>query len=342
MMDFNEVKIRFAITAAEGSLRRAAEALCVRRTEPMEFAVRTPDMLEFIQDVRDPYADDSQAILGDAIEAGSPWAIKYTLKTIGAKRGYGNEKAANKEPAAENRESELGNERSSQFPADYSPLAANDPLWPVQRALEETKGHVTRAATAQQTTRVRLKKLIAGSPALQMVLYQERESLADFAETALRQAVMAKKPWAIVFTLSTLCRDAGFGPQSKRARSSKSRLPNPEPSPVPETGAQRSRPGDLDSRVPNSAPAQTQTGKNHESEFKIGAGRVIRPEQPQPILVGAAAKQHNGTPALGKLSDVAAQLSGKMPPIAASTVKPARNARCPCASGRKFKRCCGA
>jgi hypothetical protein len=348
-LEFNELKIHFAINAAEGSLGLAAKALGVPRTELMEIAVRTPDMLDFIRDVREQNADNCQETLGDAVEAGAPWAIKYTLRTLGANRGYGNPEAGNREPGIENRESGARNKEpgieDQRLPLPAAAnwrLAPTDPLVPAVKALEEAKGHVTRAATALGKTRAALQKLIAESPALQMAIFQEREALVDRAESALRKAIHAKRPWAIIFTLSTIRRDAGFGRQSKRANSSKSRLPNPQASPVPEIGAHHSNTANFDSRVPNSMPAQAQPARNQEPGIEIERNGVSVPKQPQPIVIGAAAGANNGAPAPDNLADVAANLSGRMAPIGNGTPECARNAPCPCASGRKFKRCCGA
>jgi hypothetical protein len=232
-LEFNELKIRFAINGAEGDLALAATALHIPRAELVEIATRAPDILDFIRDVREQNADNCQETLGDAVEAGAPWVIKYTLRTIGANRGYGNQGAGNREQGAGNKEP--GNEAG--LPLSAAPnwrLDPTDPLVPAKNALEEAKGHVTRAATALGKTRTDLQKLIAESPALQMEIFQQRETLVDHAESALRKAIQAKRPWAIIFTLSTIRRDAGFGRQPKRTNGSKLRLANPEPSLVPE------------------------------------------------------------------------------------------------------------
>jgi hypothetical protein len=195
-LEFNEVKIRYAINAAEGCLGLAAKALGVPRTELMEIVIRTPDMLDFVRDVREQNADNCQEFLGDSVEAGAPWAIKYTLRALGANRGYGNQGAGNREPDVENKEPEAGNkEPGSEDQPHPVPVAANwrlapnDPLVPAVKAIEEARGHVTRAAATLGKTRSALQILIAESPVLQMAVFQERESLVDQAEFALRKAV---------------------------------------------------------------------------------------------------------------------------------------------------------
>ncbi len=360
--EFNEFKIRFAINGAEGSLGRAAEALGIARDELMEIVVRTPDMLDFVRDVREQHADNSQAFLGESVEAGAPWAIKYALRTLGANRGYGNPRAGNRAPQIENREA--GAENKEPAGADLTPrpplrsgegedeppprpavsncrLSPDDPLVPVLKALEHAKGHVTWAATALRKTRSAVQKLIAGSPALQMALFQQRESLVDHAEWTLHKAVQAKRPWAIIFTLSTLRRDAGYGRQTKRTNSSKQQMLNSQQSPEREFGAQRSNKANSDSGVQNSTPAPAHPPRNEEPGIDLERNGVNSPKLPQPILIGAAAGA-NGTPAPYDLAGVAAELSGRTSPIANGAPQCARNAPCPCASGRKFKRCCGA
>jgi SEC-C motif len=145
-----------------------------------------------------------------------------------------------------------------------------------------------------------------------------------------------------MFTLNTIRRDAGFGRQSKRTNSSKLRLPNPQRSPVPEIGAQRSNTANFESQMPNSMPAQTQPAKNQAPGIEIERNGINMPKRPQPTLIGAAAGANNGVPAPGDLADGAAKLSGRMSPIVNGAPECARNAQCPCASGRKYKRCCGA
>jgi len=327
--EFSEFKIRFAIRGAGGNIGRAAMALGIARTELMEIVIQTPDMADFVRDVREQNGDICQEILGEFVEADAPWAIKYTLRTLGANRGYGNPGAGNRLPGAENTEAAASNCR----------LNPDDPLIPVVKALHDAKGHVTRAASTIGKSRSALQRLIAESPALQMSIFQEREALVDHAETALRKAIDARRPWAVMFTLSTLRRDAGFGRPAKRTNSAKPQLANPQQSPAPEFGAERSSTVNFESNVQDSASATAYPVRNEEPGIEIERNELIAPKQPQPILIGAAAGA-NGAPAPYDLAGVAAKLSGT--PIANRSPQCARNAPCPCASGLKYKRCCGA
>jgi hypothetical protein len=88
MSNLIEPSVREAIATAQGSLTAAAKLLHIRRNELMEFVARQPDVREFVLNVRAELADKCQTALGAAIDAGTPWAIKYTLKKFGADRGY--------------------------------------------------------------------------------------------------------------------------------------------------------------------------------------------------------------------------------------------------------------
>jgi len=315
MIELNEAKVRFVIATAEGSLRAAAELLRVQRIELTGYVAQRPDLQEFIQDVREEIADDSQAYLGEAVEAGLPWAIKYTLTKLGASRGYAAQRVVK--------------EQISLHPTP-------DSLLPIKIALEQARGHVTYAARTLGKTRADVKKLIADSPALQMVLFQERESLADHAETALHHAVRAKKPWAIMFTLSTLRRDHGYGRPSKRAASSSEfRVPSSASPQVPDAGDQQSGTGSSKCRVPSSASPQA-------SRAEKAPDSPNTPNHAQRILIGAPAERGKEEPAPDILSQVVARLSRKKLPIPTRRANVARNAPCPCNSGLKYKRCCGA
>jgi len=274
----------------------AAFALEMPRDELMEMVVRRPDLIEFIHDIRQETADDGQASIREAVNAEAPWALKYALRTLGANRGYGNQPVESMEMEVCNRESHL-------FSLNWR-LAPDDPLVPMQKALLEAKGHVTQTAYALGKKRSELQKMIDASPALQMTLFQERETLVDIAESGLNKAVKERKPWALMFKLNTIRRNAGFGRPRKR------------------------RQGGMETALP-----QVEKANDQEPSAAI---------EPQPILIDAPAHANDGQPAPGVIADIAAKLTGEARPVANGFSNCARNAPCPCASGRKFKRCCGA
>jgi hypothetical protein len=91
MLTLIKPNVRKAILAAQGGLTAAdtaATLLGIRRAELVDYLAQRPCLHEFVQNVREELADDSQAALGAALDSSAPWAVKYTLKTIGAHRGY--------------------------------------------------------------------------------------------------------------------------------------------------------------------------------------------------------------------------------------------------------------
>jgi hypothetical protein len=87
--DLIEANVYAAILEGEGSLRAAADVLQVSRLQVAQFIEGKPTLLQFVENCREEIADDSQIELGEAVDKGAPWSIRYTLKTAGAKRGYG-------------------------------------------------------------------------------------------------------------------------------------------------------------------------------------------------------------------------------------------------------------
>jgi preprotein translocase subunit SecA len=64
------------------------------------------------------------------------------------------------------------------------------------------------------------------------------------------------------------------------------------------------------------------------------AGKVLR--QKAQVNIGGA-----GLP-LGEMSNIAAMLRGRSASSSVTNQKVGRNEPCPCGSGKKFKKCCGA
>lgn len=77
-------------------------------------------------------------------------------------------------------------------------------------ALNQTNGLVSLAAKrlqcSPQTIYSRAKKV----QAVQLAIDEARDELVDYAELALRSAVIAKEPWAVQFTLKTLGKHRGY------------------------------------------------------------------------------------------------------------------------------------
>lgn len=78
------------------------------------------------------------------------------------------------------------------------------------QALRDTNGLVSLAAKklgcVPQTIYNRAKK----SQTIQQAIDESREELVDYAELALRSALLSKEPWAVQFTLKTLGKSRGY------------------------------------------------------------------------------------------------------------------------------------
>jgi DNA-binding protein Fis len=336
MSNLIELNVRKAIYAARGSVTIAAEMLCIQRAELTKHVAERPHLQEFVFNLREEVADDCQAELGEAVDAGWPWAVKYTLKSIGANRGYV-EGAARSQfaPVAQpaitaNPDSTSDNDNASQKEKEAQ-LLANLPEVVVADALETAKGHVARAANALGVPRAYVRKVIELRPNLQEVLFQEREKLVDRAEDVLREAVRAKKPWAIMFVLDTRGRNRGFGrpaKPSRRARPLATALPAP-------TG-----PSSNESAAAGPEPLNQIEGRVESSRHADATGATENRPAHQPASPLKSPAAPNKKPLSEVLNRIGAELASKQP-ITAGPEPVARNAPCPCNSGMKFKRCCG-
>jgi len=79
----------------------------------------------------------------------------------------------------------------------------------IEDAIRKSAGNVTYAAKALGVGRTALHARIANSPQLQQVLREERESLVDMAESALRAEVLDRNMTAVIWTLKA-------SPEAKR------------------------------------------------------------------------------------------------------------------------------
>jgi hypothetical protein len=78
----------FAVRATLGNLSEASERLGVCRQTLYTFAKRHPKVRAAIAQGRAVIVDKAERKLVDAVEAGEPWAISLTLRTLGKWRGY--------------------------------------------------------------------------------------------------------------------------------------------------------------------------------------------------------------------------------------------------------------
>lgn len=80
----------------------------------------------------------------------------------------------------------------------------------IENALRAKSGNVTAAAVALGCSRSTIYRRIEQSPQLKDLITDERETLADIAESALRKAVLDGNITAIIFTLKTVGKSRGY------------------------------------------------------------------------------------------------------------------------------------
>jgi DNA-binding protein Fis len=355
MSNLIELNVHKALYAARGSVTLAAEMLRIQRGELTKHVAERPHLQDFVFNLREEVADDCQAELGEAVDAGSPWAVKYTLKSIGASRGYveGAAQPQVAQVAANPDRSTPDNNDNAAQKEKEAQLLAHLPEHAVAHALEQAKGHVAQAAKSLGIPRSFVRKVIELCPNLQEVLFQEREKLVDRAEDVLRDAVRAKKPWAIIFVLDTRGRNRGFGRPARPSRRQRI-MANAFPAPVgpssDEFAAAAPEPlNEIVGRVESSRPADPACPSEPSNEI-VGRVESSRPADPaganenrpahQPASPLKAPAAQNKKPLSEVLNRIGAELASKQP-IKVGPEPVARNAPCPCNSGMKFKRCCG-
>ena len=87
MKELIETDVGTAIGDNGCSLTSAAAALDVSRRELAGFLAQKPIFQQMVDSAREEIADDAQGVLGEAVEAGEAWAIRFTLNTYGTQRG---------------------------------------------------------------------------------------------------------------------------------------------------------------------------------------------------------------------------------------------------------------
>ena len=80
----------------------------------------------------------------------------------------------------------------------------------VTEALKKTNANISLAAKSLGVNRTSLYRFIERSPDLKELITDERESLVDIAESALKSAVVGKEAWAVCFTLKTIGKSRGY------------------------------------------------------------------------------------------------------------------------------------
>lgn len=89
----------------------------------------------------------------------------------------------------------------------------------IAAALQTARGNISAAAASIGVSRNVIYQHVNKNEELQQVLNDSRESLIDYAESALLQAVGEKQGWAVCFTLKTLGRSRGYIEQTDQQHS---------------------------------------------------------------------------------------------------------------------------
>lgn len=89
------------------------------------------------------------------------------------------------------------------------PIKKRPSVVQIEDAIRKAAGNVTAAARGLGIGRTSLHARIAKSPELQRILQEERESLVDMAESALRAEVLDRNMTAVIWTLKA-------SPEAKR------------------------------------------------------------------------------------------------------------------------------
>lgn len=80
--------IRAALVKTNGNVAAAARALRLTRTAVAYRISKSQKLQQVITDYRQSLVDNAESGLSEAIKNGEPYAICFTLKTLGRDRGY--------------------------------------------------------------------------------------------------------------------------------------------------------------------------------------------------------------------------------------------------------------
>lgn len=99
------------------------------------------------------------------------------------------------------------------------PIKKRPSVVQIEDAIRKAAGNVTAAARGLGIGRTSLHARIAKSPELQRILQEERESLVDMAESALRAEVLDRNMTAVIWTLkaSPEAKRRGWGERQEHA-----------------------------------------------------------------------------------------------------------------------------
>jgi hypothetical protein len=81
-------KAAAALRRSMGNITLAAKEIGCSRPSLSILAGKDPGLKEILDDSRDSICDHAESALNRAVVKGEPWAIQFTLRTLGRKRGY--------------------------------------------------------------------------------------------------------------------------------------------------------------------------------------------------------------------------------------------------------------
>jgi hypothetical protein len=85
----DEIKtIADLLTKKDGNISAVAKCLKIARKTVYEKINKSKLLQDVLEDSREKTLDDAEDMLGKAIRKGEAWAVCFTLKTKGKKRGY--------------------------------------------------------------------------------------------------------------------------------------------------------------------------------------------------------------------------------------------------------------
>ena len=85
---YGDAQILKAVIAARGRTNMAALKLGCTTKTIWDAKNRNPEIAQAIKDQREIFIDQAEDALQDAVKDREPWAVCFTLKTIGRERGY--------------------------------------------------------------------------------------------------------------------------------------------------------------------------------------------------------------------------------------------------------------
>jgi hypothetical protein len=217
MNDDFEAKIKATLLDAGGHLAHAARTLGLKRWEIWERIANVGGFRRFYIDIRETQLDDAEAALFRAVEAEKSWAVLFSLKTIGKKRGYSKHPGfqaeldllpANPEPDF----SEFSPEERADYERLIGKVIVPKPAGtrPAPAFVVGVHGHDNGSNFDDSSGPMARRDVDEGTPAERAARAEACAEAVDAAEEALLQKVVQGKAWAICFVLKTLGKNRGY------------------------------------------------------------------------------------------------------------------------------------